>query len=250
VQRARLNRRTYEIATDLDGDTNLTALGMSASSSSNTLTISQPSTTYSASASSGATEGIGLGNNNNGNLVAEIDGVPTSGDTLTLTANDPRLSGGTESVTYTVTGTDTVTTIASGLAALINGDTNLSNIGVTANYNGPATMCWSKEFKANQQVPGWNATVMSATDAASNTATAPYGIYTISPVAANPNYDLNGNMTSDGTNAYKYDAENRLVEIDYPGSGNYSSFTYDGLGQNAQIVELKRVMCNYLDTGK
>ena len=91
---------------------------------------------------------------------------------------------------------------------------------------------------------------MSATDAASNTATAPYGIYTISPVAANPNYDLNGNMTSDGTNAYKYDAENRLVEIDYPGSGNYSSFTYDGLGQNAQIVELKRVMCNYLDTGK
>jgi RHS repeat-associated protein len=136
-----------------------------------------------------------------------------------------------------VTGTDTVTTIAAGLAALINGDTNLSNIGVTANYNAPATMSWSKEFKANQQVPGWNTTVMSATDAASNTATAPYGIYTISPVAANPNYDLNGNMTSDGTNAYKYDAENRLVEIDYPGSGNYSSFTYDGLGRNVSIVE-------------
>jgi RHS repeat-associated protein len=225
------------LASTVNGDTNLIALGMSASSSSATLTILQPSTTYSASASSGATEGIGLGNNNNGNLVAEIDGVPTSGDTLTLTTNDPRLSGGTESVTYTVTGTDTVTTIASGLAALINGDTNLSNIGVTANYNAPATMSWSKEFKANQLTPGWNASVMSATDAASNTATAQYGIFTQAPIAAIPNYDLTGNMTSDGTNAYKYDAENRLVEIDYPGTGNSSQLTYDGLGQNVQIVE-------------
>jgi RHS repeat-associated protein len=35
----------------------------------------------------------------------------------------------------------------------------------------------------------------------------------------------------------RWDAENRLVEIDYPGTGNSSQFSYDGLGENVQIVE-------------
>ena len=50
-------------------------------------------------------------------------------------------------------------------------------------------------------------------------------------------YDLNGNMTSDGTNSYAWDAENRMIKITYPGSGNNSQFTYDGYGKNVQIVE-------------
>src|ERR1700678_4168831 len=50
-------------------------------------------------------------------------------------------------------------------------------------------------------------------------------------------YDLNGNMTSDGTNSYSWDAENRLIQITYPGSGNNSQFAYDGLGRNVQILE-------------
>jgi RHS repeat-associated protein len=44
-------------------------------------------------------------------------------------------------------------------------------------------------------------------------------------------------MTSDGTNSYKWDAENRLIEIDYPGSGNKTSIVYDGLGHWVSIVE-------------
>ena len=50
-------------------------------------------------------------------------------------------------------------------------------------------------------------------------------------------YDLNGNLTSDGTNSYSWDAENRLIEIVYPGSGNNSQFAYDPLGRNVQILE-------------
>ena len=46
-----------------------------------------------------------------------------------------------------------------------------------------------------------------------------------------------GNMTSDGTNSYSWDAENRLIKITYPGSGNNSQFTYDGFGRNVEIVE-------------
>ena len=45
------------------------------------------------------------------------------------------------------------------------------------------------------------------------------------------------NMTSDGTNSYLWDAENRLVQIKYPGSGNNSQFIFDALNQRVEIVE-------------
>ena len=40
---------------------------------------------------------------------------------------------------------------------------------------------------------------------------------------ANLFYDLNGNMTSDGTHSYTWDTRNRLQQIDL---GNTASFTY------------------------
>ena len=44
-------------------------------------------------------------------------------------------------------------------------------------------------------------------------------------------------MSSDGTNSYQWDAENRLIRINYPGTGNYSQFSYDGFGRNVLIQE-------------
>jgi RHS repeat-associated protein len=227
------------LAAAVNSDTNLAALGISASASSTVVSITQPSTNYSASTSSGATEWIFLHNNNNGNIVAEINGgAPiTPGDTLTLTVTDPRISGGSESVTYPVVSTDNLTTIAGALAGLINGDTNLTNIGIRADYTAPAKFNWSESFTANQLTPFWNQSLMSATDAVPNTATAQYGIYTEGPNQSGLTYDLNGNMTSDGTNTYQWDAENRLVQINYPGTGNYSQFSYDGVARNVQTLE-------------
>ncbi len=127
--------------------------------------------------------------------------------------------------------------MAAGVTALINGDTNLTNIGITAITDAAAKLVWSEAFIVNQLIPGWNQTAVSATDAVPNTTTTSYGVYTVAPNASTPTYDLNGNMTSDGTNTYLWDAENRLVEIDYPGIGNNSAFTYDGLGRCVKIVE-------------
>ncbi|MBS2007159.1 MAG: hypothetical protein JST01_08965 [Cyanobacteria bacterium SZAS TMP-1] len=44
-------------------------------------------------------------------------------------------------------------------------------------------------------------------------------------------------MTSDGTNSFTWDAENRLTQITYPGSGNNTQLTYDGYSGLVKIVE-------------
>lgn len=49
-------------------------------------------------------------------------------------------------------------------------------------------------------------------------------------------YDLNGNLTNDGTQGYKWDSANRLIEVDEAG-GAVSRFAYDGLGRRVQITE-------------
>jgi len=51
-------------------------------------------------------------------------------------------------------------------------------------------------------------------------------------------YDANGNtLSGDGTRTYKWDAENRLVEIDYVGTANKSVFAYDGMGHRMVDAE-------------
>jgi RHS repeat-associated protein len=50
-------------------------------------------------------------------------------------------------------------------------------------------------------------------------------------------YDANGNLLSDGTRTYAWDAENRLVSIGYPGQpGKLTAFTYDGLDRRTAIA--------------
>jgi RHS repeat-associated protein len=55
-------------------------------------------------------------------------------------------------------------------------------------------------------------------------------------------YDANGNTSSDGvTKDYKWDAENRLIEIDYIGTTAKSQFSYDALGRRTVDVETDNV---------
>jgi YD repeat-containing protein len=47
------------------------------------------------------------------------------------------------------------------------------------------------------------------------------------------NYDANGNLTSDGTNTYTWDARNHLTAIS---GGSTASFVYDGFGRRVKKV--------------
>lgn len=67
---------------------------------------------------------------------ATIGGTVTVSDVLALTAHDAALAGGSESVTYTVQSGDTLSDIADGLAAAVNGNTNLSDARITATSSG------------------------------------------------------------------------------------------------------------------
>ncbi|MBV8176239.1 MAG: hypothetical protein JO151_16980, partial [Verrucomicrobia bacterium] len=55
----------------------------------------------------------------------------------------------------------------------------------------------------------------------------------------NYQYDLNGNLVSDGDNTYSWDSQNRLTGIQGAQTGgNQLQFTYDSLGRNVRIVQL------------
>ena len=252
-----------------------------------------------------------LGLNPNGVETAAIGGSKTTNDTVTIAVYDTGISGGSKAETYTVLSTDTLTSIAAGLASTINGDSALSALGITATsaatvvnirsisnnattyakstsggatetitlgystgvtqstYNNlneltatsgggatrfsgttnkaiksanvnsvAATLPTSTSFNASPVLStGNNSSTVAATDGANNTVTNTYQVSVKGGPSATLTYDANGYITSDGTNTYSWDAENRMIQITYPGSGNNSQFSYDGLNRNTEIVE-------------
>jgi RHS repeat-associated protein len=223
----------------INADSNLQNINVSATSSSTVVSIATATTTYTESTSGGATETITLGSNSLGNSAAVIAGTKTTGDTLTVTAHNAELSGGSEAVTYTVLSGDNLVSIAAGVANAINSDSALQNLGVSASSSNAANIPFSRTFNGNGTLPGGASIAnVSAVDGGSNTKTNSYSEKLNSGSSTSLTFDANGNMTSDvNGNTYSWDAENRLIQITYPGSGNYSAFAYDGLGRNVLIQE-------------
>lgn len=157
------------------------------------------------------------------------------------------LSGGaTETITlapatnvtaYGYNNVNELTSIAPGGAALFKGTANKALKSATVNSN-PATLNWTEEFQGNATLSTGNNNIpVAVTDGANNTKTNSYQVVAGTGSSASPTFDANGNMTSDGTNTYAWDAENRLIQVTYPGSGNNSQFTISSIGQNVKIVE-------------
>jgi RHS repeat-associated protein len=226
------------IASAISSSVSLQGIGVSATSSGTTINTTMTGTTYTTSTSGGATETLALGPNAQGNSSVAVGGSVTTGNTLTLTVHSPTLPSGQKAVTYTVLSTDTLVTIAAGLSAAINADTNLQTLGINSTNSSPATLAFTQSFVGTRALPvGPSTASVSAVDGANNTKTNGYAMSVNSGSATNLTFDLNGNMTSDGTNSYSWDAENRMIKISYPGVNNYSTFGYDGLGRNISIVE-------------
>jgi YD repeat-containing protein len=201
---------------------------------------------------------------------ATVGGTIHAGDTLWLTVHDSGLSQAA-SYKYVVQSTDTTSTIAAAFVSLIG--TTLSSYGISVSNSGAvitltsksahvtsltatttgatesititggvsalATISPSNAFKASPTLmSGANTAWIGATSGGGVLGTAgAYPITISSATAQTLTYDANGNLTSDGTNSYAWDGENRLIKITYPGTGNNSQFTYDGQGRAVQIQE-------------
>jgi RHS repeat-associated protein len=222
----------------INADTNLAAIGVTATSSAAVVTIATAGTTYTTSTSGGATVTLTQGTNANGNSTVAVGGRVTAGNTATITTFNPALPGGQQAVTFNIGASDTLVSIAAGLANAMNGNANLQTLGVTAKNSDAADLTFSQSFSGNGTVPSSVSLAnVSATDAVPTTKTNTNALTVTASASSTLTWDANGNMTSDGTNTYKWDAENRLIQIDYPGINNFTSFSYDGRGRNTKTVE-------------
>ena len=197
------------LAAAITADTNLSAIGVSASANSTVVNIKSTSvsaTTYTASTSGGSTETITLAPSTGAiqyayNNVNELAGIAAGGPTYFQGQADKALK-----------------------SATIN--------SVNANFN------WADSFYGNATLAsGANAVSVSTTDGASNVKTNTSQVSTLGPASSTLTFDANGNMTSDGVKSYTWDAENRLIKITYPGSGNNSQFTFDAYNGLVKIIE-------------
>jgi RHS repeat-associated protein len=222
------------LATALNADTNLQAVGVGASSSGAVLTLA--AYTYFTTSVGAGTETLSVSNANRSSAAITVGGVATTGDVVSITAHDAALTGGSETASYTVLSTDTLLSISQALASAINADTQLQALGVTANSS--LQLANSQSFTGNALLPtGSSLTAANAVDGSSNVKSNGYAYSVNGGSNSTLTYDLNGNMLSDGTNSYAWDAENRMIKITYPGTNNFSSFVYDSLGRRVKIVE-------------
>jgi RHS repeat-associated protein len=89
----------------------------------------------------------------------------------------------------------------------------------------PATVTADNQFEGQAVVPsGTGQVVVAATDPSGNLRTNTYEVAQ-DATSKTFTYDANGNMTSDGTRTYEWDAENRLVAVK-EGANTIASYSY------------------------
>lgn len=102
----------------------------------------------------------------------------------------------------------------------------------------PAVVDSGNKFRATVTVSaGVNQFPIVAKDGSGNVTTRT-AQFTASGSGVSYGYDANGNLTAGASSrTFEWDAENRLLAVNYSGTGNRTEYDYDGLGRRIQIVE-------------
>ena len=112
---------------------------------------------------------------------------------------------------------------------------SLNEAGTVTIDGKPATVDASNNFRGTAQLTGATTTVtLKAKDASGNETTNQYEVDT-SGGTTTYTYDANGNLTSDGTMTYFWNALNQLVEVKQ-GTTTLATFEYDGAGRRTEKV--------------
>ena len=167
---------------------------------------------------SGVTKSYSYGYDRVGNRIQEQKGSSTTTSTYNiLNQLTGQSAGGLTHFSGVLSEGATVT--VGGNPALVNSSNH---------FNGAVTL-----------TTGTNMVPIVATDASGNSKTNNYQVIVPGGTAKSLTYDLNGNMLSDGTRNFQWDAVNRLVKIWYGSVGNSPSTTmnYDGMSRRVGIIE-------------
>jgi len=97
----------------------------------------------------------------------------------------------------------------------------------------PAAVSSANQFQGGLPVvPGTNVFTVTATDGSGNVATAQYEV-DVTSAPKTFTYDANGNLTSDGTRTFEWDARNQLIAVTE--SSQRAEYSYDGIGRRVRI---------------
>ena len=114
----------------------------------------------------------------------------------------------------------------------------------------PATLDTSNNFSGTATVStGTNNVSVVAQDVDGNVSTNNYQVVVPSGSGSSYTYDLNGNLTSDGSRTFSWDAKNELVKITYADT-SYTVFTYNGVGARVAIQEYDNTTSHNLTSTK
>jgi RHS repeat-associated protein len=99
----------------------------------------------------------------------------------------------------------------------------------------PATVSSTNDFRGTASLTtGTNTVTIVATDPSGNSTTRQWTVDVVGQ-AKTFTFDANGNLTSDGTRTFEWDARNQLIAIDV--ATRRTEFTYDGLQRRVRVVE-------------
>ena len=137
--------------------------------------------------------------------------------------------------TATHNSTNEIVSLTGGGSLGISGTTD-EEADVTVDAQPAATSQAGRSFQRDVAVSsGVNTVNVTATDPSGNATSQNYEI-TVSPgVGQSFSHDANGNLLSDGTRSYAWDAENRLVTITQ--GAETTTLEYDGLNRWTRILE-------------
>lgn len=114
---------------------------------------------------------------------------------------------------------------------------SLSETGTVTVAGISSTMATGTNFIGSaSSTVGTNVVAVIARDYSNNARTNNYQVVVSNLVNRTLTYDDNGNMASDGTRTYEWDAANRLTKISQ--STNYVAFTYDGMGRRVGMIDV------------
>jgi YD repeat-containing protein len=128
-----------------------------------------------------------------------------------------------------------LTALSGGLVVTVTGTTT-EEAAVTVGGQAAQTSLVGTRFEKAVTLPaGTNTVTVAAVDPSGNTNSKNYRVVVSGGAAQSFTYDANGNMTSDGTRTYAWDAENRLIKITE--GTKTTDIEYDGFHHWTRIVE-------------